>query len=411
MALSLESVACEYQAMPASDPRTPHVVFVCSRWYPNIAGPSAYVRRTLKALLHAFDDDVSIVTEARSYHMQPEPPSLPKGFFAAVRPLRCIPFGLGSEFTGAWLAIKAWAFGRRCSRRPILYFTGGHVSAGWRTAAILGSWLRVRVIVESVLVGADDAASLLRARWPLLTRKAVRSVAGFSTISSALHSSFASDLPDAAVVYNPYGVDTELFQPATPAQRRCQREALSLAEIDFVGLFVGNVSPRKDVLSLIEAWIETASLRPDMHWVLLIVGQYEPSSEYGQSIQQRLAEVPVNAQVRLLGAREDIPAIMNACDAYVSASTAEGLGLANVEALASGLPVVCRHLPGITEDMTYGDAVTGIHDWSPTAFAQAIHRIADAQNWARCSADARTIAVERFDLRGRIERLLALSQR
>ena len=210
------------------------------------------------------------------------------------------------------------------------------------------------------------------------------------------------------MVYNPYGVDTELFQPATAAQRRCQREALGLAETDFVGLFVGNVNPRKDVLSLVEAWIETASLRPDTHWVLLVVGHYEPTSEYARWLNQRMADVPDNARVCLLGARDDVPSIMNACDAYVSASTAEGLGLANVEAMASGLPVVCRHLAGITDDMTHGDAVTGIRDWSPAAFAQEMDRMADPHRQQRCAADARTIAVDRFAISGRIQRLRAL---
>lgn len=397
-------------AVAFSSCKPPHVIFVCSRWHPNVAGPAAYIRRTLQPLLMAFDGEISVVTEVRPHHIPPIPPTLPKGFFAAVRPPSWLPAGLGSEACGAWLAIKACVFSARRSRRPVLYFTGGHVSAGWRTAAILGTWLRVRVIVESVLVGADDAESLLKARWPLLTRSATRAVARFSTISSALKASFTSELPDANVVYNPYGVDTELFQPASAAQRRYQRESLGLAETDFVGLFVGNVNPRKDVLSLIEAWLETALRRPDTRWVLLIVGHYDPSSEYGQHIHKRLAALPENAQVSLLGAREDIPAIMQACDAYASASTAEGLGIANVEALAAGLPVVCRHLAGVTDDMTHGDAVTGIRPWSPTAFAQAMNRLADDRHRQRCAADARTIAVERFSLSARLARLLALSQ-
>lgn len=391
--------------------RKPHIIFVCSRWYPNFAGPAAYVRRTLTTLLEAFDDELSIVTVVRPNHIRPEPPRLPKGFFTIMRPFIWLPLGLGSEVGGAWLAVRAWWLGIQRSRRSILYFTGGHVSAGWRTAAILGKPLGVTVIVECVLVGADDAASLLRARWPVLTRIAVRLVAYFSTISSALTSSFKRDLPNARVVYNPYGVDTELFCPTTLDERRSQREALGLQEKDFVGLFVGNVSPRKDVLSLVEAWLESASRRPEIYWHLLIVGHYEPASEYTQLIQQRLAEGRDNARVWLLGARDDIPSIMHACDVYVSASTAEGLGLANVEALASGLPVVCRHLPGITEDMTYGEAVAGIRQWRPETFASAIERITDIQHWNRCSTDARTVAVERFALSSRIERLLALSQR
>jgi glycosyltransferase involved in cell wall biosynthesis len=376
-----------------------------------VAGPAAYIRRTLKPLLTALDDEISIVTEVRPHHLPPAPPTLPKGFFATVHPASWLPAGLGSEIIGAWLALKACVFGARRSRRPVLYFTGGHVSAGWRTAAIVGTWLGVRVIVESVLVGADDAASLRRARWPLLTRSATKAVACFSTISSALQGSLASALPDATVVYNPYGVDTELFQPATAAQRRCERKALGCDELDFVGLFVGNVNPRKDVLSLVEAWIETAARKPDTRWVLLVVGHCERTSEYARLIHQRLADLPANARVCMLGARDDIPSIMSACDAYVSASTAEGLGIANVEALAAGLPVVCRHLPGITDDMTYGDAVTGISDWSPAIFAWAMARMADPHYRQRCAADARTIAVERFALSDRIERLLAMCQR
>lgn len=335
-------------------------------------------------------------------------PALRIVFFATVHPLSWLPAGLGSEVIEAWLAIKAYIYGIRRARRLIIFFTVRDVSSGWRTAAILGKWLRFRVMVDTVLVGADDAASLLRARWPLLTRRAARSAACFSAISTALKVSFANDLPHATVAYNPYGIDTELFRPATSDRRQFQRQAFGLEDAAFVGLFVGNVNPRKDVLSLIEGWIETASRRTDTQWILLIAGHYEAKSEYFQLVQQRLANVPRNASVRFLGARDDIPSIMTACDAYVSASTAEGLGIANVEAMASGLPVVCRHFPGIADDRKHGDAVASIVDWSPAAFAQAMDRIASPNYRQRCAADARTIAVEQFALGGRIDRLQAL---
>ena len=388
--------------------RPPHLFFVCSRWHPNVAGPAAYVRRTLGHLLAAFDDEISVVTEVRDGHLPPVPPELPKGVFATIRPCTCLPYGLGAEVSGALLALRAWAFGIAHAKRPILYFTGGHVGAGWRTAAILGRLLRIPVVVEAVLVGADDASSLLKARWRLLTRTAVGAATYVSVISTALASSFARELPRANVVYNPYGVDTELFRPATHDERASHRIALGLADTDLVGLFVGNVNPRKDVLSLVDAWLHTASLRPDLRWALLVVGHYDEQSEYFSAIQHRLINLTPNAVVRFLGPREDVPSIMRACDLYVSASTAEGLGLANVEAMSTGLPVVCRYLAGITDDMICGNAVTGIHVWSPAAFADSVERITELPARQAAAQDARKVAVERFTLRERIERIRSL---
>lgn len=385
-----------------------HAIFICSRWHPNVAGPAAYLRRTLPRILEALNGEVSIVTEQRPGHLTPTPPSLPKGFFKSVRPWAFLPLGVGSELTGCRVAWMAWRHSQRTKMPVTLYFTGGHVGAGWRSAALLGKILGIRVVVECVLVGADDARVIKSARWRLLTAIATRRVAAFSVISSALRDSFTADMPEALVIYNPYGIDTTVFRPATRREKAFAREGLSIGNADFVGVFVGNVNPRKDVLSLVAAWLHAARLAPSARWTLLIVGHDSGDVEYVSRIHALIATSPHNAEVRLLGPRDDVPAIFRAADVYASASTAEGLGIANLEALAAGLPVICRYLPGITDDMQHGLAVTGLRNWTPDNFADVVHRVFELGQLAQSRRDAEHVIHSRFELADRLNRIAAI---
>ena len=53
----------------------------------------------------------------------------------------------------------------------------------------------------------------------------------------------------------------------------------------------------------------------------------------------------------LVLATDDVGLYLSAADAYVSASATESFGLANLEALAAGLPSVCVAIPAVTEVM------------------------------------------------------------
>jgi glycosyltransferase involved in cell wall biosynthesis len=92
----------------------------------------------------------------------------------------------------------------------------------------------------------------------------------------------------------------------------------------------------------------------------------------------RLAAGAAPIPVRLLGERGDVPRLMSAADIYCQPNTApEPFGIAFVEALAAGLPVVTTAAGGALEIVDERCGVL-VRDASPEAVAAALQRLIDA---------------------------------
>jgi glycosyltransferase involved in cell wall biosynthesis len=213
------------------------------------------------------------------------------------------------------------------------------------------------VIVEMSLVGSDDPLTLrggtgefgeaLSSRLPVrfwLYRLADRYV----TKSDPLTAAYAlSGLPSEKLRYIPYGVSTTLFAPATDAERSEMRARLGLEVEGPVVLFVGGISPRKGVHTLLAAFRRVLRSHPDAR--LLLVG---PASKYGteylNGLKADLSRWKLEPQVRLeTGFRENVDEYMRAADVFVLPSEREGLPISILEAMASGLAVIASDIPEI----------------------------------------------------------------
>jgi glycosyltransferase involved in cell wall biosynthesis len=73
----------------------------------------------------------------------------------------------------------------------------------------------------------------------------------------------------------------------------------------------------------------------------------------GQGVEMALTapakSAGVESEVRLLGIRKDIPAILADADLFLSTSTSEGMPVSLLEAMASGIPCVAYAFPSLTE--------------------------------------------------------------
>ena len=95
-------------------------------------------------------------------------------------------------------------------------------------------------------------------------------------------------------------------------------------------------------------------------------------------------------RLRLLGQRDDLPAVLAALDLLVHPSLEEGLGQVVLEAMAAGVPVVVSAAGGLPE--VVGDTSVPVPVGDPGALARAIAaRLADPGDLAAARARARDL--------------------
>lgn len=183
----------------------------------------------------------------------------------------------------------------------------------------------------------------------------------------------------------PNGVDTTVFHPDPDRRARLRRE-LGVGP-EFVWLAAGRLMWKKDYPTLLRAFSGGRQA------VLLIAG------EGPQEAELRACARSLGVEARFLGHRDDIPALMNAADAFVLSSAVEGLPVVLLEAAASGLPAVASDAGGVREIITDGETGFVVPPGDPAALAAATARLAalPAETRERMSRTARAQAVARFD--------------
>ena len=106
-------------------------------------------------------------------------------------------------------------------------------------------------------------------------------------------------------------------------------------------LSVGRLTPAKNYHRALKA----VSLLSNIEFVWTIAGDGKLMDELSEHIE----ELNLSAKVKLLGTRNDIPELLKKADIFFIPSTWEGFGIAAVEAMASGLPIVASDVPGLKE--------------------------------------------------------------
>lgn len=163
----------------------------------------------------------------------------------------------------------------------------------------------------------------------------------------------------------PNGVDTERFSP-NPHLRPRVREELGVNEGDFTWLAVGRLEEPKDYPTLLRAFAQVVRDYPRAR--LLLAGKGPLEGEL-----RRLAQALGLADaVRFLGLRADIPALMNAGDAYVMSSAWEGMPMVLLEAHASGLPIVATSVGSVPDVVQEGKTGFLVPAKDPDALAKAM---------------------------------------
>ncbi len=139
----------------------------------------------------------------------------------------------------------------------------------------------------------------------------------------------------------PCGIDLKLFVPQDQQQAR---EKLGLKRNQPVLLFVGRLDPFKGPDLLLRA----ATLMDEKAQIVIVGGKPTGDIEVKQ-LQELAAQLKISKRVHFPGARpqHELPMIYSAADVTVIPSYHESFGLAAVESLACGTPVVATRAGGL----------------------------------------------------------------
>lgn len=144
-----------------------------------------------------------------------------------------------------------------------------------------------------------------------------------------------------AVLY--YGIDLTPFEIEPGSDWLKQK--LDIPSDASILLFVGRMNELKNPVFLVDILKELTVQRPRSYAVFVGKGDKE------EAVMQRAEILGVADKIRMLGWRDDGPAIMKSSDLFIFPRVEypkEGLGLVVVEAQAAGLPMILSS--GIVED-------------------------------------------------------------
>lgn len=136
------------------------------------------------------------------------------------------------------------------------------------------------------------------------------------------------------------GVNLSRFSAPTDVQRNECRARLGLRPDDFVMLFIGQFTKDKNQRFIIDCLPQLKQRIPSLQAVFVGGGGQEEACKH---MAQSLG---AGSYSHFLGFRQDVPDICKAADVHVSSSVREGQGINNIEAMASGCPLVVSDIRG-----------------------------------------------------------------
>ena len=149
----------------------------------------------------------------------------------------------------------------------------------------------------------------------------------------------------------PAGVDLELFRPA---DKTLARQKLGLTEKKIV-LSVGRIEPLKGLDILIGAMAGLADTTDTR--LLIVGGQFGRDRELGR-LKSLVANMGIQDSVTFAGVvnQAELPTFYSAADVFVMPSYYESFGLAALEAMACGAPVIVSSAGGPNTFVTNGES-------------------------------------------------------
>lgn len=193
----------------------------------------------------------------------------------------------------------------------------------------------------------------------------------------------------------PNGFNINDFTPNSSIGNKFRQELKLLNDVFLIG-HVGRYDPLKDHQTLLMAISELKSLKSGFEVILVGTGLDDSNSTLKNFVESNNL-----SGIKMLGRRNDIPSIMNACDVFVLSSVSEAFPNVLNEAMACGTPCIATDVGDVSNII----ADTGwiVPPKSPRDIAQSIYEAIDEKNnnaleWKMRKQACRQRIVDNFNI-------------
>ena len=182
-------------------------------------------------------------------------------------------------------------------------------------------------------------------------------------ISKVTHEIVKTVAPDVDSIYLPHAVNGEMFKPLEKSVRkRVRKESMGMDEDKFV-FFWNNRNARRKQSGTLIFWFKEFLDRVGHDKATLLM-HTDPHDGHGQNLTHIMEHLGLtDGQLYFSTAKmppEKLGEVYNSVDCTINISDAEGFGLATLESLSCGVPIIVNMTGGLQEQVTDGENWFGI---------------------------------------------------
>jgi len=199
--------------------------------------------------------------------------------------------------------------------------------------------------------------------YPKYNRNHYLSNDAIATISKVTDDIVKTVAPEVESVYIPHAVNSEVFKPLEAEEVAKYREHVLKENKDKFVFFWNNRNARRKQSGSLLFWFKDFLDKVGDDKACLIM-HTDVKDPHGQDLNKIISELDMDdGQVMFSTQKlpaEDLARLYNMADCTINVSDAEGFGLATLESLSCGTPIIVTMTGGLQEQVTDGEEFFGI---------------------------------------------------
>lgn len=208
---------------------------------------------------------------------------------------------------------------------------------------------------------------------PMFNRGFYLSNDHIATISKVTDQIVKEAAPEVDRTYVPHAVQSNIFKPLPESEiKTLRKQSLPPEDQEKVIFFWNNRNARRKQSGTLIWWFKEWLDKEDAHDKACLLMHTDPKDPHGQDLEMIIQTLELrNRQVMLSTNKissEQLASMYNMVDCTINISDAEGFGLATLESLSCGTPIIVNMTGGLQEQVTDGHNEFGIAVY-PTAKA------------------------------------------